>query len=80
MEFKKSQFNDWYNEVIELSKLADKRYPVKGMDIWMPYGLAIMQNIDSYYRLVFNDYGHQELNFPLLIPKDQFDKEEEHIK
>ncbi len=80
MEFKKSQFNDWYNEVIELSKLADKRYPVKGMDIWMPYGLAIMQNIDSYYRLIFNKYGHQELNFPLLIPKDQFDREEEHIK
>lgn len=80
MDFKKSQFNEWYNEVIELSKLADKRYPVKGMDIWMPYGWAIMQNIDSYYRKIFNKYGHQELNFPLLIPKDQFDREEEHIK
>ncbi len=79
MEHKKSDFNEWYNEIIEEAGLVDKRYPVKGMNVWLPYGWAIARNIDEIIRKLMFSTSHQEVCFPLLIPKDQFAKEEEHI-
>ena len=35
---KSKDFMEWYNEVVELAELTDKRYPIKGMNIWRPYG------------------------------------------
>ena len=29
---KAEDFSEWYNEIIERANLADKRYPVKGMN------------------------------------------------
>ncbi|MGC8663142.1 MAG: proline--tRNA ligase [Thermoplasmata archaeon] len=80
MEHKKSEFNEWYNEVIDESGLVDKRYPVKGMNVWLPYGWAIARNIDNIIRDLMFSNSHEEVYFPLLVPKDQFAKEEEHIK
>ncbi len=80
MEFSKKQFNEWYNEVIEEAKLVDKRYPVKGMNVWLPYGWAIARNFDETLRNLLIEKNHEEVYFPLLIPKDQFSKEEEHIR
>ncbi len=80
MEFPKENFSEWYNEVVEVAGLVDKRYPVKGMHIWRPYGWKIMQNIDNYFREIFSEYGHDEVNFPLLVPETEFKKEAEHIR
>ncbi len=80
MEFPKENFSEWYNEVVEAAGLVDKRYPVKGMHIWRPYGWKIMQNIDNYFREIFTAYGHDEVNFPLLVPETEFKKEAEHIR
>ncbi len=80
MEFPKENFSEWYNEVIEAAGLVDKRYPVKGMHVWLPYGWELMRNIDEYFRKIFTDYGHREVNFPLLIPETEFKKEAEHIR
>ncbi len=80
MEHSKSDFNEWYNEIIEEAGLVDKRYPVKGMNVWLPYGWAIARNIDEIIRKLMFSSSHQEVCFPLLIPKDQFAKEEEHIE
>lgn len=77
---KAEDFSEWYNEVVEKANLTDKRYPVKGMNVWTPYGWKIMQAIDSHIRQGFDAAGHQEVCFPLLIPEDQFAKEKEHIK
>ena len=77
---KSENFSEWYNEVIELSELSDKRYPIKGMNVWRPYGWAIMKNIDALIRFYCDATGHQEVNFPLLIPETEFRKEAEHIK
>jgi len=76
----KEEFNDWYNEIVERIELTDKRYPIKGMNVWRPYGWKIMRAIDSLIRHEFDSTGHDEVLFPLLIPKDQFAKEAEHIK
>lgn len=77
---KQENFSEWYNDVIERAGLSDKRYPVKGMNVWRPYGWKIMLNIDRTIREECNEKGFDELCFPLLIPKDQFSKEKEHIK
>jgi prolyl-tRNA synthetase len=76
----KSNFNDWYPDVIELANLSDKRYPVKGMNVWTPYGWKLMLNIDNAIRADLARTGHGEVCFPLLIPKTEFAKEAEHIK
>jgi prolyl-tRNA synthetase len=76
----KSNFNDWYPDVIELANLSDKRYPVKGMNVWTPYGWKLMLNIDNAIRADLDRTGHGEVCFPLLIPKTEFAKEAEHIK
>ena len=77
---KAEDFSEWYNEIVEKANLTDKRYPVKGMNVWTPYGWKIMQAIDSDIRREFDATNHQEVCFPLLIPEDQFAKEKEHIK
>ncbi len=79
MEFPKENFSEWYNEVIEKAGLVDKRYPVKGMHVWLPYGWQLMRNIDEFFRKIFTEHKHKEVYFPLLIPETEFKKEAEHI-
>ncbi|WP_455391480.1 proline--tRNA ligase [[Eubacterium] cellulosolvens] len=76
----KSDFNEWYANVVELANLTDKRYPIKGMNVWTPYGWKVMRLIDDLIRDEMESSGHGEVCFPLLISSDQFAKEAEHIK
>jgi len=77
---KEEDFHEWYNEIVELADLCDKRYPIKGMNVWKPHGWRIMQNIDSMIREEMFSTNHKEVCFPLLIPESFFKKEEEHIE
>lgn len=77
---KDEDFNEWYNEIVELTELCDKRYPIKGMNIWRPYGWKLMNNVDHLIREQMEITDHQEVYFPLLIPESFFKKEEEHIE
>ena len=77
---KEEDFSEWYSSVIEKAELRDKRYPVKGMDVWLPYGWAVMKRIDHAWREEFDATGHREVNFPLLIPETEFKKEADHVK
>ncbi len=80
MENKKSNFSEWYNEIIEISGLSDKRYPIKGMNVWLPYGLKIRQNIDKAIRHGVDPRNFQEVSFPVLVTKDQLSVEFDHVK
>ena len=80
MVTKAEDFNEWYNEVVDRAGLRDKRYPVKGMDVWTPYGWAAMTRVDNLMRAEMERTGHGEVNFPLLIPETEFRKEGEHIR
>jgi len=71
----KSDFNSWYPAIVEISDLVDKRYPIKGMDVWKPYGLSAMRLIDGLARSQMENTDHQEYSFPLLVPEDLLDKE-----
>jgi prolyl-tRNA synthetase len=77
---KSEDFNEWYNEIVELADLCDKRYPIKGMNIWRPYGWKLMNHVDRLIRDEMIQTNHQEVCFPLLIPESFFKKEEEHIE
>lgn len=77
---KHDNFSEWYNDVIEQAELSDKRYPVKGMNVWMPYGWKAMTLIDKHIRREFDAANHQEVCFPLLISEEEFQKEADHIK
>jgi len=80
-KYKKDEdFNEWYNEIVELADLCDKRYPIKGMNVWRPYGWKLMNHVDRHIREEMEKTNHQEVYFPLLIPESSFKKEEEHIE
>jgi prolyl-tRNA synthetase len=80
MASKDENFSAWYNDIIEDAELIDKRYPVKGMDIWRPYGVEIRDLIDSVTHSEMERTGHEEYEFPLLIPQTEFQKEADHIE
>ncbi len=80
LEKKAENFSEWYNSVIEIAALSDKRYPVKGMNVWTGYGWKIMRKIDNLSREYMEETDHDEVHFPLLVSKDQFQKEADHIK
>ena len=71
----KDDFNAWYPFMVEAAELVDKRYPVKGMDVWRPYGWKAMRLIDGLTHAEMERTGHQEVNFPLLIPEQLLEKE-----
>tara|TARA_B100001750_G_scaffold186248_1_gene155426 strand:+ start:4029 stop:5522 length:1494 start_codon:yes stop_codon:yes gene_type:complete len=71
----KSDFNAWYPAIVEIAELVDKRYPIKGMDVWRPYGWKAMRCIDSLTHSEMERTGHEEVRFPLLIPEDLLEKE-----
>ena len=72
---KEQEFNDWYPFIVEAADLVDKRYPIKGMDVWRPYGWKTMKLIDAITHMEMERTNHQEVNFPLLIPEHLLEKE-----
>jgi prolyl-tRNA synthetase len=77
---KATAFVDWYLAVVEAANLSDKRYPVKGMNVWTPYGFRARRNLDRVMVREIEATGSQAVEFPTLIPQNEFAKEKEHIK
>jgi prolyl-tRNA synthetase len=77
---KSSAFIDWYLAAVEAADLTDKRYPVKGMNVWTVYGLAARRRLDAVMIREIEATGSRAVEFPLLIPQTEFAKEAEHIK
>lgn len=67
---RKQDFSKWYNQVIELSGLIDKRYNVKGCFVWLDYGYSIMMELKKLWDGLFKKAGIREMYFPLLVPLD----------
>ncbi|MGI0054057.1 MAG: aminoacyl--tRNA ligase-related protein, partial [Thermoplasmata archaeon] len=77
---KSSAFFDWYLSAIESAGLTDKRYPVKGMNVWTPYGFLARRQMDRILVDEIERSGSSPVEFPALIPQTEFQKEKEHIK
>lgn len=75
----KSNFSEWYNELLLMGEIMDVRYPVKGLYVWFPSGFDVRKRTYAIMRELL-DKDHKEALFPLLIPETEFMKEAEHIK
>ncbi len=73
-------FSVWFGDVLQDADIMDTRYPVKGLYVWLPYGMRLRNRVFSILRGLHEDKGHQEVQFPLLIPETLFQKEADHIK
>lgn len=74
----KSDFAQWYQEVIYKAKLVDQS-PVKGSMVIMPYGCALWENIQRVLNDKIVATGHQNALFPLFIPQSFLAKEADHV-
>src|SRR4030081_2460959 len=72
-------FSEWYNQLVLKAPLADYA-PVRGCMIVRPYGWALWENIQQALDRRFKATGHQNVAFPLLIPRSFIDKEKHHVE
>jgi len=77
---KQTAFIDWYLAVVDAATLTDKRYGVKGMNVWTPYGFLARRHLDAVLVREIEATGSSPVEFPALIPANEFAKEKEHIK
>ncbi len=75
----KSNFSEWYHEIIEQAQIMDIRYPVKGLYVWLPFGYKLRNLVYKRLKEIM-DRDHEEVYFPALIPETELRKEGEHIK
>src|SRR5215813_2481624 len=72
-------FSEWYNQLVMKAQLADYA-PVRGCMVVRPYGWALWENMQQALDRRFKATGHQNVAFPLLIPKSFIDKEKHHVE
>ena len=77
---KYAKFSEWYDHVIEAADIIDKRYPVKGMLVWKPYGYKALKLTMSILENLLEEYGHEEAYFPMLVPEEVFAKEKDFLE
>ncbi|MCH7472411.1 proline--tRNA ligase [bacterium] len=76
---KSEDFSAWYTDVILKAELADYS-PVRGCQVYRPYGFAIWEKIKKLLNDRIIATGHQNTYYPLFIPKSLLDREAEHVK
>jgi prolyl-tRNA synthetase len=72
-------FSEWYNQLVLKAQLADYA-PVRGCMVVRPYGWALWENIQGALDRRFKATGHQNVAFPMLIPRSFIDKEKHHVE
>jgi prolyl-tRNA synthetase len=72
-------FSEWYNQLVIRAQLADYA-PVRGCMVVRPYGWALWENIQQALDRRFKATGHQNVAFPMLIPRSFIDKEKSHVE
>ena len=78
MEIDKSDFSNWYNNVVRL--LVDDRYGVKGNVVLNPLATFILNKISEEIKKLLENSGHKQVIFPILVPERNFEMEKEHVK
>src|SRR3989344_6237484 len=80
IEAKKSDFNEWYNEIVRKCDIVDIRYPVKGFPVYRHWGTFLIKRITSALEEELEEAGHSPMSFPVVIPEKNLDIEKEHAK
>ena len=76
----KENFSDWYDNVLLEAKVADDRYPVKGFTVYTGWGFSVAKRIIGMLEEELEKNGNEPMQFPVVIPEDSFQKEEDHIE
>jgi len=71
--------SQWYTDVILQAELADYS-PVRGCQVYRPYGFAIWEKIRKRLDDRIVATGHENCYYPLFIPKSLLDKEAQHVE
>jgi prolyl-tRNA synthetase len=72
-------FPAWYNDVVLRAQLADYS-PVRGSMVIRPYGYAIWESMRDELDRHIKRTGHDNVYFPLLVPRSLLEKEAEHVE
>lgn len=72
-------FAKWYTDIVRAAHLADYT-SVKGCIAIEPNGYAIWEKIQDIMDKKFKELGHVNVQMPLLIPENLFNKEKELIE
>ena len=76
---REEDYSQWYLDIVKKAGLADNS-PVRGCMIIKPHGFALWENMRDALDKMFKDTGHSNVYFPLLLPKNFLEKEEEHAE
>jgi prolyl-tRNA synthetase len=76
---RKSDYSQWYNDLILKAGLADYS-AVRGCMVIKTYGFALWENMRDQLDKRFKETGHQNAYFPLFIPKSFLSKEAAHVE
>ncbi len=80
LENRKENFSEWYLEVVRKAHFMDQRTPVKGFDVYTPWGYGVWELIMKEADALFKKNGVKNVYFPLLIPKSLLEREAEHFE
>jgi prolyl-tRNA synthetase len=73
-------FASWYQDVVLQGDMAEPAEIVKGCMVIKPNGYAVWEVVQSELDRRFKAAGHQNVYFPLLIPKSFLEREAEHVE
>ncbi len=76
---KSENFSQWYIDVILKAELAEYA-PVKGCQIFKPYGYAVWELIQKFLNEKIKETGAKNAYFPIFIPESLLKKEKEHVE
>jgi prolyl-tRNA synthetase len=76
---KSEDFDRWYTDVVRRAELADYT-PIGGFMVVRPYGWALWENSRDALDAMIKRTGHENMQFPLLIPESYLKKEAQHVE
>jgi prolyl-tRNA synthetase len=76
---REENYSQWYNDLVVKADLAENS-AVRGCMVIKPYGYAIWEKMQAALDNFFKKTGHQNLYFPLFIPKSFLSREADHVE
>lgn len=76
---REEDFPEWYQQVIKAADLAENAPDVRGCMIIKGLGYGIWENIQRALDDCIKATGHENMYFPLFIPRSYFEKEATHV-
>jgi prolyl-tRNA synthetase len=77
---KEKNFSEWFSKIVQIAELADMRYGVKGFLVYQPWSTISMKKMFDLYEKELDDFGHNPVIFPSVIPESNFQVEADHVE